>query len=204
MNQVLKDWERAAEGYKVAKNIAEKLAASLRPAGYYAIPPLLESRRLAYGVPNGAFEIFPAFDKVLLYQVPMPGQGSETYEGSRLVKPEMVQAFERNTAPRGILVSAGLQAMDTLASSGIQVGHLVRFRKLSPFVLPVETIDGKQLYVMLVRDGDVVASEDLATELNERRAEIKNISKDGYDHRIAGALGDISGGKLNADYDPSV
>lgn len=203
-NQVVEQWKKAQEGYQVAKNIAEELAASLAPAGSFNIPELLDRRRFEFGIPNGCFSCYPADDKAFVYQVALPGQGGDKYQGSVLIKPENVQSWERNTAPRGILVSAGLRAMDTLHSSGIEIGHIIRFRRLSPFIMPVAEFSGKVLSVMLLRDGDIVASEDLATKLHSRTHEILNISKTGYDFRIVGAVGNTSGEKLAADYDPSV
>lgn len=202
-NAVLEQWKRAAEGYKVAKGIAEKLAASLKPLGYYNIPELLDQRRLEYGIPNGAFESAPLFDKCYIWQIPLPGQGGENYEGTSLIKPEQVQSWERNTAPRGILVGAGLQAMDALYSTGCEIGHIVRIKKLSPFIMPVDQIDGKPLSVMIIRDGDIESSEDLAKALNERRASVKNISKKRYDFRVC--QGDVvSHQKKPAFYDSSM
>lgn len=202
-NQVVEQWKKAQEGYQVAKNIAEQLAASLKPAGYYNIPPLLDRRRLEYGVPNGAFESYPCFDKCYIWQVSLPGQGNEHYHNSRILKPEAVQSYERNTTPRGILISAGLQALDCLRSTGVEVGHLVRFKKMSPFCMEVAQFDGKSLTVMVVRDGDIDASEDLSAAMNARTAAIVNVSDSGYDHRIQ-VDGTASGQKRAAYYDASV
>src|ERR1700750_267067 len=94
-----------AERYKKSVAIAEELEKSLKPLGFYNIPELLDKRRLEFGIPNGAFESFPTFDKVYIYQIPLPGQGGSTYsEGGKILKPDQVQSFERNTAPRGIIV----------------------------------------------------------------------------------------------------
>lgn len=204
-NPVLEDWKERAERFQVAKSIAEELQKSLKPAGFYNIPEILDKRRLEYGIPNGAFESQPGFDKVYLYQIPLPGQGGETYStGGSILKPETVQSWERNTAPRGIIVSAGLQAMDSLYSSGYAVGHIVRFKKLSPFIMPVAEIRGKWLSVYVIRDGDIESSEDLAQQLHNREVTIKNVSETGYDWRICDKDGNFSGKKTSPYYDPSM
>lgn len=204
-NEVLDDWKQKAEQYQVAKSIAIELEKSLKPSGFYNIPELLDKRRLEYGIPNGAFESYPGFDKVYLYQIPLPGQGGEHYsKGGSILKPETVQSWERNTAPRGIIVAAGLQALDSLHSSGFELGHIVRFKKMSPFIMPVAEIKGKWLSVYVIRDGDIEASEDLASKLNNREITIKNVSKDGYDWRIADKDGNVSGLKTSPYYDPSM
>lgn len=204
-NPVLEDWQQKAEKYRVAKSIEEKFRAAMAPAGTYNIPEILEKRRMEYGIPNGAFESYPTFDKVYIWQIPLPGQGGDKYvEGGSILKPENVQSHERNTAPRGIVVSAGLQAMDRLWSSGTSIGDIVRFKKLSPFIMPVAQIEGKSFSVYVVRDGDIESSEDFAAKLNARTISIKNVSKDGYDFRVVDSNGNVTGTKQDPYYDTSM
>jgi hypothetical protein len=195
----------------VAQGIADELLKSLHPRGYYNIPMLLDERRFDYGIPNGAFEQFPVFDKVYIWQVTT--QERRTYsEGGAVLKPDAVISSDQNTAPRGVIVSAGLQALDSLRSTGIDLGHIVRFKKFAPFIQPVAEIHGRHLTVMVIRDGDIVASEDLAKAyFVDRTVSIVNASTDGlsYDHRLATVhegTGDVSttGKKVSAYYDPSV
>lgn len=189
----------------VAESIADELLASLAPRGTFNVPELLDERRFEYGIPNGAFAQFPAFDKVYIWQLQL--EERRTYsDGGAIIKPDAVIAYDRNTAPRGIIVSAGLQALDSLRSTGIDLGHIVRFKKFSPFIQPVAEIQGKKLEVMVIRDGDIVASEDLASAYHTRRMEIRNVSDKGsYDHRFARAGEEsTTGGKVAAYYDPSV
>ena len=198
-----------AERAIVADNIADKLLESLKPRGSYNIPMLLDERRFTYGIPNGAFDAFPVFDKVYVWQI--PSHERKTYsDGGAILKPDAVVAHDRNTAPRGVIVSAGLQALDSLRSTGIDLGHIVRFKKFSPFIQPIDEIDGKELTVMVIRDGDIVSSEDLATAYHERFISIINVSPDeaGFDHRFARSLSDgttvHTGKKIAGYYDPSV
>jgi len=196
--------EEQRKRYIVAESIETQLRASLKPAGFYNIPELLDKRRLEYLIPNGAFESYPAFDKVYIWQ--LPTKESNTYaKGGQIVMPDQVLAAKRNTAPRGIIVSAGLKAMDALYSTGIEIGHIVRFKKFAPFCLEVDSIEGHDLTVMVMRDGDVEASEDMATALNARRASIDNIAKDGksYDFRYT-VDGKTTGEKTAEYYDPSI
>lgn len=207
--RALREHNSLVERGIVAKNIAPKLEASLAPAGTYNIPMLLEERRLTYGIPNGAFESWPAYDKVYIYQIPLNERTTYT-AGGAIIKPEARIAHDRNTAPRGIIVSAGLAALDSLRSTGIDIGHIVRFKKFSPFIQPVGEIDGVEITVMVIRDGDIVSSEDLASHYHKRLVSIINASEDanGFDHRFARELPDGSvahtGKKVPAYYDPSV
>ena len=191
----------------VAESIAEKLRASQAPDGTYNLPMLLEKRRHEYGIPNGAFESFPAFDKVYVWQIPNQERRTYAKEGT-ILKPDAVIAYDRNTAPRGVLISAGLQALDALRSTGIDIGHIIRFKKFSPFIQPIDEIDGKELTVWVIRDGDIVSSEDLASDYHARRISIINASDDGlsYDHRFGTIKNDevvSTGKKVSAYYDPS-
>jgi hypothetical protein len=193
----------------VAENIADDLFASLLPRGSYNIPGLLDERRFEYGIPNGAFEHYPVFDKVYIWQATLTER--RTYsDGGSLVKPDAVIARDRNTAPRGIIVSAGLQALDSLRSTGIDIGHMVRFKKFSPFMQPVGEIRGVELTVMVIRDGDIVSSEDLARAYHARELAIVNAKEEqgGYDFRFAretpGGETVRTGQKVSAYYDPSV
>lgn len=191
----------------VAANIANALEASLAPEGTYNIPLLLELKRKKYGIPNGAFECFPVFDKVYVYQIPL-NERTTYSDGGAILKPEAIIASDRNTAPRGVIVSAGLQALDSLRSTGIDVGHTIRFKKFAPFIQPVGEIQGKELTVMVIRDGDIVSSEELAQLYHSRSISLLNVSPDatGFDHRFARTHGEDvvhTGKKVSAYYDPS-
>lgn len=198
----------AAEEFKkrklVAEGVAEKLHASLKPAGYFNIPELLDQRRLEFGIPNGAFEVYPLFDQIYIWQISTV-QGETFDPEGCIIMPDQTISRKRNTAPRGILISAGLQAMDSLHSTGCGIGHIVRFKKLSPYVMPVEEIDGHELTVMVIRDGDLNSSEDLAKSVyTNRTGEVKNIATDGsYDFRYV-VNGQQTGPKIEAYYDRSI
>jgi hypothetical protein len=199
---------RLVERALVAENIADDLLASLAPRGTFNIPMLLDERRFEYAIPNGAFEHYPVFDKVYIHQITL--QERKTYSaGGAIYKPEAVVASDRNTAPRGIIVAAGLQALDSLRSTGVDIGHIVRFKKFSPFIQPVAEIKGVVLTVMVIRDGDIISSEDLAREYHEKTISIVNASPDklGYDFRFARTTskGEVvqTGKKVSAYYDPS-
>lgn len=198
-----------AERGIVAKSIEDKLEASLLPRGSFNIPMLLDERRFQYGIPNGCFDQYPVFDKVYVWQIPTNERATYT-SGGAILRPDAVVSHDRNTAPRGVIVSAGLQALDSLRSTGIDVGHIIRFKKFAPFIQTVDEIDGKELQVMVIRDGDIVASEDLAAAYHKKLLTIVNVATDatGYDHRFAreGSKGAVvhTGKKISGYYDPSV
>lgn len=194
-----------AKSIEVANKIEDKLRRSLKPKGYYNISPLLDERRLQYLIPNGAFESYPGFDKCYIWQLSLEGERDTYAEGGKILMPDSVKSYKKNTAPRGILVSAGLQAMDSLYSTGFEIGHIIRFKKFSPFIMPVAEIDGHELTVMVVRDGDIEASEDMAAQLTAKHGHIQNVSPDGksYDWRYV-FDGKSTGQKVSPYYDPSI
>jgi hypothetical protein len=204
MTQTTDDLRKLAEDIEYTSRIEEKLRRSLKPLGHFNIPAILDKRRMEYLIPNGAFESYPGFDKCYIWQISLEGARDTYSEGGKILMPDAVKSYKKNTAPRGILVSAGLQAMDSLYSTGFRIGDIVRFKKFSPFIMPVGEIDGHELAVMVVRDGDLEASEDLALELNERRSGIINVSEKGYDFRVNHNNGSTSGAKVNPYYDPSI
>jgi hypothetical protein len=203
MTQTTDDLRKLAEDIEYTSRIEEKLRRSLKPLGHYNIPEILDKRRLEYLIPNGAFESYPGFDKCYIWQISLEGARDTYSEGGKILMPDAVKSYKKNTAPRGILVSAGLQAMDSLYSTGFKIGDIVRFKKFSPFIMPVGEIDGHELAVMVVRDGDLEASEDLALELNSRQSAICNMSEKGYDFRIVGQKA-TTGTKVSPYYDPSI
>lgn len=209
LREKAQETNRLVERALVAANIADALEKSLAPRGTYKIPRILDERRFEFGIPNGCFEHFPLFDKVYIWQVNMTER--KTYsEGGKIIKPEARIAHDRNTAARGIIVAAGLAALDSLRSAGADVGHICRFKKYAPFIQEVQEINGVPLNVITLRDGDMVSSEDLAREFHEGKVRIVNVAteKGGYDHRFERTLEDgtvvITGQKVAAYYDPSV
>jgi hypothetical protein len=156
------------------------------PGAFPQLTALLEARRLEHLLTDDMFKAQPVFNCVWIYQLEMH-EGETFMPGGMLVKSEATQAYKKDSAPRGILVGAGLIAMDNLKAHGIEPGHIVRFIKLSPFKIPVGyTTGGKEIFVLQMRDGDILASEDLATKLKAGDLRVVDIGSDSPDHRLLG------------------
>lgn len=147
--------------------INDAFKASLSPAGALGLPPLLDERRMKHCIPDGAFEIRAAFSTVLIAQ--LPSEEGNYYQGTSIIKPDAIKVKEREQTSRGILVSAGLVALDTLRSNGIDLGHIVHFRRLQPWRQLVATISGFPYYLVEAYDGDIKASEDIVGWLRDGR-----------------------------------
>lgn len=142
---------------------AERISAGMRngisPRGALGLPELLENRRLEYDIPDGAFWGDAVYDRILVYQVDRaPG---DKFENTIIDRPDISKAREREECPVGIIVSAGLSALDALRSHGVDLGHMVLFVHLAPFRFQCDTVDGKPVYVLILRAGDIIASKDL-------------------------------------------
>lgn len=104
-----------------------------------------------------------AFDRIVVFSLPEDKASRETYvPGGKIVKAETTKSREQNETPRGIIVSAGLQAMDELSSHGMGLGHMVWVARLSPWRHVVDRdSDGRDIEFLFLRAGDVVGSETL-------------------------------------------
>jgi hypothetical protein len=82
--------------------------------------------------------------------------------------PESVKQREKNRAPNGIIVSAGLKALDQLRSHGIDLGHRVLFAHTAPYHIRYDTVLGVEQHLIILLAGDIIGSEDLASNLKKR------------------------------------
>lgn len=132
--------------------------------GSLNLPKLLEQRRLEYAIPDGFFKEQAVFDRIFLFQVRLTGR--ETFvDGGKIVLSQMGKQRELESAPYGIVISAGLTALDQLRSNGIDLGHIVGFIREAPWRKPVDIVDGVEFYAMLLTVGDITGSIDLAESL---------------------------------------
>jgi hypothetical protein len=137
----------------------------MAPPGAFGLPPLLEQRRLEYLIPNGAFFQRAMYDRILLWQIPYY---LKNYGDTQIVMPETGKDRTKAEAPRGIILTAGLQALDVLHDHGSGLGNIVKFIRLAPWRLPCDMIAGKEEYLIILRCGDLIADEDLEQKLRKR------------------------------------
>lgn len=132
----------------------------MAPAGGLGLPPLLDHRRLQYGIIDAAFHYGgqAAWDKVLVHQIPQ--YEGDTYGDTKILMPESAKRTEAQTAPRAIIVSAGLIALDQLRSNGMDLGHIVTFANQGHWRLRVGDVAGSLEYLIILQTGDIVSSED--------------------------------------------
>lgn len=144
----------------------EETRSLMSPPGELGLPDKLERARWRHGITDGAFKFQPVFDRVLVHQI--DDVEDPTYApGGMIVRPETAQQRGRESAPQGILVAAGLTALDALISNGIEVGDLVDFAFHAPLRKRVAVSStGRDHWVILLQAGDIVGSADLRERLN--------------------------------------
>lgn len=158
--------EQIAEFERRSEQVREKIS----PPGALGLPALLDERRIAWGITDGAFAIQAAFDKVLIYQIPPRHFEKGTWgAGSKILMPDAARDAQARTAPRGIIVSAGLKALDELVTNGMQVGDIVCFNHVAPWRVETDVIGGKVVPLLVMHTGHLVGSEDTARRLRDRQ-----------------------------------
>lgn len=170
------DVEMCARLHEMTQTTEKALRAAMAPAGKLGLSKHLDARRLAYGVPNGAFDVQPAHDTVYVYQLAPIDHITFTKKG-RIVRPDMVQTQATNESPRGLLVAAGLEALDILSSHGIEVGDIVRLLRMSPYRMTVDNIEGHDFPVLVMNAGDIKGSEDTAGRLRRGELRIETVTE---------------------------
>jgi hypothetical protein len=164
--------EREANRQSLIARIAAAVRKRQSPAGALGLPPLLDQRRLEYAMPDSFFKSQAQYDRLLVRQIPSMAGEKHTRE-SLIIAPETTQKRDRESAPRGIIVSAGLGALDVIRSNGMDLGHIIGFIYLAPFKRPVELIEGHPLDLIILRDGDILDSEDTKAALDSGELEIR-------------------------------
>ena len=164
------------------------------------LPPLLEKRRLEWNIPDQEFYYVASYDWVGVYQIPpITGQIDRAGTG-RIIKPDQTKAIELATAARGIIITAGLAAMDYLESHGHQIGAIVRFVRLAPYRQEVGKIGNRDFELVTIKPGDICSNEDHFPLIQSGRMKlVREKDADGRPHYIYKL---VDGGTFNGDMVP--
>lgn len=126
-----------------------------------AMTPLLAHRIEEYGLVFPSTR--PVFDRIFVFPLESDSD-NEKFEGSSLYKSEKSKA--RLGASRGVLIKAGMGALEQLWSHGIELGHIVLTARLSPWERSYAA-RGRIYSVLVLRASEVVGSEDLEMDVAE-------------------------------------
>lgn len=177
---------KALLGYEnVSDEEIRKHVAPLGKTGLPAaiMPPLLDRRRVEYLIPNEAWSSQPSSDTVRVWQVEDKTQATYV-EGGIVVRPDAVRDQDRNESPKGILVAAGLLALDSLRSHGIELGHVVSLLRMSPFRMTCAVVGGKWKSTLVMHAGDIKGSDDTMDMLRSGELELRVVRekcREGYE-----------------------
>jgi hypothetical protein len=153
--EVQHQWDRELEQIRRKEARIQSLMSA---PGELHLSPLLESRRLEWRIPDGAFNLAPIYDRVYVYQIPTYIRGKK----GNIALPETKKKGELRQNPRGILVAAGLLALDAIRSNGMDLGHIIRHTHVNPWRLVIDYADGEEFELQVMTAGNLTGSEDLA------------------------------------------
>ena len=164
------------------KELAERkkrlIRSKMSPPGTLGLDKCLEAARQKYGIPDTAFGMQASFNTVLVLQVAM--QEGETYKDSAIILAESTRDRELRKAPIGVIISAGLGALDSLRSHGVDLGHKVVFVHSAPYFIRFDNIGGVDQHLVVLQVSQIRASYNTAEDLKERRVFIKaNVDTEG-------------------------
>lgn len=165
---------------------SDRIRTRMAPPGALNLPALLDARRLEFGITDGAFRQVAIFERVFVFQIPSAANSGETFGDTTILKPETSKKKAMQEAPRGVLVSAGLRALDILRSNGVDLGHVITFIKLARYHIPYETIAGRDYHLIQLNVGDLVGSEDIA--LAQITGGVKVVTVDNKDAGLQHAM----------------
>lgn len=156
---------------ELAERRKAQIAARMSPPGTLGLDKTLDAARCEHGIPDSAFSIQAAFNTVLVLQVAM--QEGETYNGGKIVLAETTRDRELRKAPIGIIVSAGLGALDMLRSHGIDLGHKVVFVHSAPYFIRFDNIGGVDQHLVVLQSSQIRASFNVAADIKARKVFVK-------------------------------
>lgn len=174
---------------RAKKYEGEKLAL-MSPRGALNLPSKLEEARWKYGLVDSLFDYQAAFDAVFVYQVEY--DEGETFGGGLIHKPDVTRIKNTRDSHIGVLVSAGLTALDALVSHGIELGDRVIIVKMAPFAIRCGFTSLGEEYLLALRAGDILGSAEIAEQMRAGQVHQTRLVTDGrVDHRYTGACFEV-------------
>jgi len=136
----------------------EQEAKQISPPGALGLPPLLDEKRLRYRMIDDVFKRQPLFDYVYVWQLP---ETELDFGEEHILVPDEVKNRIAKSMPRGVIVAAGLGALDVLRSNCIELGHTVTFMRFSPWMLPIGVVGSTPVTLLPLKVSALRDSEEL-------------------------------------------
>jgi hypothetical protein len=169
-----------------AKRRTALIKEKMSPPGALGLPPRLEEARLKYGITDGAFKSQASFDRIFVFPIDaFEGEEAEKTTGG-IFKPELTKLKDKQEGHRGVLISAGLTAMDRLMSHGYELGDIVTSNKNVPFARRCDLISNIPMFYLVMRDGDLAGNESLMERIRSGQQKVIDVGDQfEYQHQIA-------------------
>lgn len=194
------DDQMAASVAQLAKEIDESRLEQMSPAGSLGLTEHLDAKRIEHGIIDDCFDVCASFNRILVYQLPLK---EETVGKSKIIAPQASQKRMQQEAPTGVIVSAGLGALDVLRTHGMQVGDTILFIKQGMWRITTGWVRHVDEHLMVLSVGDIISNQDLAKRLREGSVNYSWDAENG-EHRMVDSQGKVLTPKtpfVGADYE---
>jgi hypothetical protein len=156
----------AQRGLEHAKELEEEIRQHhMSPPGSLNLPEPLEKARWKHAIPDEMLQLQAAFSSVLIKQTAPLWMTEDMFGDGKVVMPASSFEAQRSDTPRGVLVSAGLTALDKLRSHGMELGDVVFFVKHGPPIVRLARIANHDIYLFSLHVAEIRASEEAAQRL---------------------------------------
>lgn len=183
---VVKPPEFVDHELEAAKTRTEEIKARMSPPGALGLPPLLEAQRLKYGITDNALRSQALFDRIHVFPIDHEeGELADKTAGG-IIKPHSKKLRDKQEGNRGVLISAGLIAMDRLMSHGVELGDIVVTNKNCPFARRCDELSKEWVYYLVMREADLASDETLLERMRAGEQRVVDLGGElGYQHQLA-------------------
>lgn len=123
-------------------------------------PPKLRARLEAFRIELPTFQ--PVYDRVFVAPLDSYGQPDKTVGGIVIAE----QSKRRLAAQVGLLLAAGVKALEELYSHGVELGDIVMMARFSHWERGY-LAQNREHRIYILQAGEIVGSEDLKTRIDQ-------------------------------------
>jgi len=173
----MKEIEALANATAKAKRMEDLVRSRMAKPGELGLSAFLDARRIEYLIPDEAFSHQAVYERILVMQIDAQDAGETFLKDGVIIKTQVKQAIDKAAVPRGIIVSAGLKAMDHLVSHGMELGNIVTYVKQAIWQIPVGKVEEVPINLLVLRSADIIACEDGVDDRRSGRTKVE-VTKD--------------------------
>jgi len=147
------------------------------------LPPLLAKKREQYQLIHDLWDYAATWSYCFVVQLKAHhGEGKTYVDGGAIVMPDKHADHLQHSNARGVLISAGPQALDQLNSVGIDIGHTVLTSRMSAYYTHAGSLHTEPKGYITVLAGEIRGSLESAMyqRLGLHKFEIEEFQREGY------------------------